>query len=349
MTAVKSFDVAILGAGLAGRLCAWLLVPPVPAWRWSSVAAPTAPARPPTWPPPCWPPAGRVGHRGAAYRRSRHGQRRPVACLDQELPEPRVLPGRRHAGGLARAGPQRGVAVHGPHARRGAAGTGAGAAGRAGRRRRGCRGAGAGRALPAQGLLLKGEEPAGQAVARCALLDCAVKEGVCIWEAGDVDIDLLPSSTSAPTWCWTAAAWARATAWCDPTAEPGVVKPGLRGLRGEVVRVHAPDVKTASAHPPAASALPHLYRAQAERPVRDRRDRNRVRGRLADERALRAGAALGGALAAPAFGEARVLELNVQRLAHAAGPPAGDPRGSAGARGACEWLVPAWLAELRRP
>ncbi|MGO4761422.1 FAD-dependent oxidoreductase [Cupriavidus sp. 2KB_3] len=313
MTAVKSFDVAILGAGLAGRLCAWLLV------RAGARVALVERDGPDG--------TGAAAHVAAAMlaplAESAIAERRIVdlgiASVDlwrawlQELPEPVffqedgtlvVWHARDRSEVSLFTGRMRAVAPPELVRERLAVLDGAGVAAvepeLAGR-------------FP-QGLLLKGEGQLDNRGALRALLDCAVKEGVhCIWEAGDVDIDLLPQFDIRANVVLDCRGLGAREAWCDPTAEPGVVKPGLRGLRGEVVRVHAPDVKL---HRPVRLLHPRYPIYIAPKP-NDLYVIGATEIESEDDSPMSVRSALELLSAAhslhPAFGEARVLELNVQR------------------------------------
>ncbi len=118
------------------------------AWRWSSAAA--------GWFGLCRARRRRharaacgVGDRRAPHRRSWHRQRRTVARVAGSVARAGVLPGGRHARGLACARPRRDVAVHEPRARRVAAGAGGAAHARARWQGRGRSGTRAGGPLPA--------------------------------------------------------------------------------------------------------------------------------------------------------------------------------------------------------
>ena len=50
----------------------------------------------------------------------------------------------------------------------------------------------------------------------------------------------------------------------------------LRGVRGEVIRLHAPEVTLAAPYATAAPTLSGLHRTQGNQCIRDRRDRDRV-------------------------------------------------------------------------
>lgn len=163
-----------------------------------------------------------------------------------------------------------------------------------------------------QGLLLAGEGQLDNRGVLRTLLRCAVAAGVhCIWEAGDVgEGDLLALGVRARVVLDCRGLGARA----DWPGQGGAGKPatGLRGLRGEVVRVHAPGVRL---HRPVRMLHPRYPIYIAPKP-----DDLYVIGATEleseDNSAMSVRSALELLSAAyslhPAFGEARVLELNVQ-------------------------------------
>lgn len=314
MTVGQSFDVAILGAGLAGRLCAWLLV------RAGARVALVERGGPDG--------AGAAAHVAAAMlaplAESAIAERRIVdlgiASFDlwrawiQELPEHVffqedgtlvVWHARDRAELSLFTSRMRAVAPPELVRERLCALDGAGVAAvepeLAGR-------------FP-QGLLLKGEGQLDNRGALRALLDCAVKEGVhCIWEAGDVDIDMLPQLDIRADVVLDCRGLGARAAWTDPVPNvPGVVLPGLRGLRGEVVRVHAPDVKL---HRPVRLLHPRYPIYIAPKP-NDLYVIGATELESEDDSPMSVRSALELLSAAhslhPGFGEARVLELNVQR------------------------------------
>ena len=190
-----------------------------------------------------------------------------------------VLPARRHAGAVAPPGRGRGGA----------------AAPRAGAHRRA--GAGAARDAHARCRRHRGHRAGAGAALRAGRCCCPAKA----------------SSTTAPcsTPCWPRCRRSRRCRlhWHAPRT-PDDFAPGaagqpervidcrglgarpqwnaLRGVRGEVIRVHAPEVALQAADAAGASALPDLHRTQARRPVRDRCDRDRVGRHVAGQRALHA-------------------------------------------------------------
>lgn len=166
-----------------------------------------------------------------------------------------------------------------------------------------------------QGLLLAGEGQLDNRAVLRVLLACAVAAGVhCVWEAGEVDEgDLARLGIDARVVLDCRGLGARA-AW---PAEGGTGSrgplPGLRGLRGEVARVYAPDVEL---HRPVRLLHPrypiyiapkpnHLFVIGATELESEDDSPMSVRSAL---ELLSAAYSLH-----PAFGEARVLELNVQR------------------------------------
>ncbi|MFC4432384.1 FAD-dependent oxidoreductase [Cupriavidus respiraculi] len=170
-----------------------------------------------------------------------------------------------------------------------------------------------------QGLLLAGEGQLDNRGVLRALLSCVVGHGVhCVWEAGAVEAGDLPRlGVRAGVVVDCRGLGARA-AW--PARQAGVAgaadappASALRGLRGEVVRVHAPDVKL---HRPVRMLHPRYPIYIAPKPndlyvigatELESEDDSPVSVRSALE-LLSAAYSLH-----PAFGEARVLELNVQR------------------------------------
>jgi len=313
MTAVKPFDVAILGAGLAGRLCAWLLV------RAGARVALVERAGPDG--------AGAAAHVAAAMlaplAESAIAERRIVdlglASVElwrawlQELPEPvffqedgtlvvwhahdrnevSLFTGRMRAVAPPELVRERVSVLDGP----GVAAVEPELAGRFN-----------------QGLLLKGEGQLDNRGAMRALLDCAVKAGVhCVWEAGEVDADMLPQFGIRADVVLDCRGLGARDAWSDPAPEHGVAMPGLRGLRGEVIRVHAPDV---SLHRPVRLLHPRYPIYIAPKP-NDLYVIGATEIESEDDSPVSVRSALELLSAAhslhPAFGEARVLEMNVQR------------------------------------
>jgi glycine oxidase len=310
MTAVQSFDVAILGAGLAGRLAAWLLV------RGGARVALVERAGPDG--------AGSAAYVAAAMlaplAESAIAERRIVdlgiASVDlwrawlAELAEPVffqedgtlvVWHARDRAEMSLFTSRVRAVAPPELVAQRlralDAEGVGAVEPALAGR-------------FP-QGLLLAGEGQLDNRGALRALLSCAVSEGVhCVWEAGEVDAGSLPQLGIRADVVLDCRGLGARSAW---PAQAGGSQPGLRGLRGEVVRVHAPDVKL---HRPVRLLHPRYPIYIAPKPnglyvigatELESEDDSPMSVRSALE-LLSAAHSLH-----PAFGEARVLELNVQR------------------------------------
>ncbi len=312
MTAVQSFDVAILGAGLAGRLAAWQLV------RAGARVALVERGGPDG--------AGSAAHVAAAMlaplAESAIAERRIVelgiASVDlwrawlAELPEPvffqedgtLVVWHARDRGEMSLfASRVRAVAPPELVAERLRALDGNGVAS--------LEPALAGR-FP-QGLYLSGEGQLDNRGVLRALLSCAVAAGVhCVWEAGEIDAQALPALGIRASVVLDCRGLGARAAWPAQTTEGGVM-PGLRGLRGEVVRVHAPDVKL---HRPVRLLHPRYPIYIAPKPndlyvigatELESEDDSPVSVRSALE-LLSAAHSLH-----PAFGEARVLELNVQR------------------------------------
>ncbi|WP_454741214.1 FAD-dependent oxidoreductase [Cupriavidus necator] len=310
MTAVQSFDVAILGAGLAGRLAAWQLV------RSGARVALVERAGPDG--------AGSAAYVAAAMlaplAESAIAERRIVdlgiASVDlwrawlAELPEPvffqedgtLVVWHARDRGEMSLF-TSRMRAVAPPEL--------------VAQRLRTLDGKGVGEVEPAlagrfpQGLLLAGEGQLDNRGVLRALLSCAVSEGVhCVWEAGEVDAETLPKLDIRADVVLDCRGLGARAAW---PAQPGGSKPGLRGLRGEVVRVHAPDVKL---HRPVRLLHPRYPIYIAPKP-NDLYVIGATELESEDESPMSVRSALELLSAAhslhPAFGEARVLELNVQR------------------------------------
>ncbi|CAG9182195.1 MULTISPECIES: FAD-dependent oxidoreductase [Cupriavidus] len=314
MTAVQSFDVAILGAGLAGRLAAWLLVR-----QGARVALVER--------------GGPDGSGSAAY---------VAAAMLAPLAESAIAERRIVDLGIASVGLWRAwlMQLREPvffqedgtlvvwHARdRGEMSLFTSRV-RAvsppelvAQRMRALDGKGVGEVEPAlagrfpQGLLLSGEGQLDNRGALRALLSCAVGDGVhCVWEAGDVDVATLPSLGIRARVVLDCRGLGARAAW---PAEPGKdgrgAMPGLRGLRGEVVRVHAPDVKL---HRPVRLLHPRYPIYIAPKP-NDLYVIGATELESEDDSPMSVRSALELLSAAhslhPAFGEARVLELNVQR------------------------------------
>lgn len=310
MTAVQSFDVAILGAGLAGRLAAWQLV------RSGARVALVERAGPDG--------AGSAAYVAAAMlaplAESAIAERRIVdlgiASVDlwrawlAELPEPvffqedgtLVVWHARDRGEMSLF-TSRVRAVAPPEL--------------VSQRLRALDGQGVGEVEPAlagrfpQGLLLAGEGQLDNRGALRALLSCAVSEGVhCVWEAGEVEADTLPTLGIRADVVLDCRGLGARAAW---PAQPGGTAPGLRGLRGEVVRVHAPDVKL---HRPVRLLHPRYPIYIAPKP-NDLYVIGATELESEDDSPMSVRSALELLSAAhslhPAFGEARVLELNVQR------------------------------------
>ncbi|NOV23453.1 FAD-dependent oxidoreductase [Cupriavidus necator] len=310
MTAVQSFDVAILGAGLAGRLAAWLLV------RSGARVALVERAGPDG--------AGSAAYVAAAMlaplAESAIAERRivdlGVASVDlwrawlAELPDPVFFQEDGtlvvwHARDRAEMSlfTSRVRAVAPPEL--------------VAKRLRALDAAGVGEAEPAlagrfpQGLLLAGEGQLDNRGALRALLSCAVSEGVhCVWEAGEVEANTLPTLGIRADVVLDCRGLGARAAW---PAQPGGTTPGLRGLRGEVVRVHAPDVKL---HRPVRLLHPRYPIYIAPKP-NDLYVIGATELESEDDSPMSVRSALELLSAAhslhPAFGEARVLELNVQR------------------------------------
>ncbi|MDT6963550.1 FAD-dependent oxidoreductase [Cupriavidus sp. SZY C1] len=313
MTAVQSFDVAILGAGLAGRLSAWQLV------RAGARVALVERGGPDG--------SGSAAHVAAAMlaplAESAIAERRIVdlgiASVDlwrtwlQELPEPVffqedgtlvVWHARDRSEVSLFTGRMRAVAP--PELVQA--------------RLRALDGNGVGHVEPAlagrfpQGLLLQGEGQLDNRGAMRALLACAIEEGLhCVWEAGEIDADALPALGIHAGVVLDCRGLGARAAWAEAGAAGGQALPGLRGLRGEVVRVHAPDVKL---HRPVRLLHPRYPIYIAPKP-NDLYVIGATELESEDESPMSVRSALELLSAAhslhPAFGEARVLELNVQR------------------------------------
>lgn len=313
MTAVQSFDVAILGAGLAGRLSAWQLVRAGARVALIERGGPDG--------------SGSAAHVAAAMlaplAESAIAERRIVdlgiASVDlwrrwlQELPEPVffqedgtmvVWHARDRSEVSLFTGRMRAVAP--PELVQ--------------ERLRALDGKGIGQLEPAlagrfpQGLLLQGEGQLDNRGAMRALLSCAIKEGLhCVWEAGEIDADALPSLGIKARVVLDCRGLGARAAWASRPDAEGKALPGLRGLRGEVVRVHAPDVKL---HRPVRLLHPRYPIYIAPKP-NDLYVIGATELESEDESPMSVRSALELLSAAhslhPAFGEARVLELNVQR------------------------------------
>ncbi|RZT38632.1 FAD-dependent oxidoreductase [Cupriavidus agavae] len=313
MTAVQSFDVAILGAGLAGRLSAWLLVRAGARVVLVERGGPDG--------------SGSAAHVAAAMlaplAESAIAERRIVdlgiASVDlwrtwlHELPEPvffqedgtlvvwhardrselSLFTGRMRAVAPPELVQQRLRTLDG----KGLAEVEPELAGRF-----------------AQGLLLQGEGQLDNRGAMRALLSCAIAEGLqCVWEAGEVDAGSLPAMGINASVVLDCRGLGARSAWNGPEDGTGRALPGLRGLRGEVVRVHAPDVKL---HRPVRLLHPRYPIYIAPKP-NDLYVIGATELESEDESPMSVRSALELLSAAhslhPAFGEARVLELNVQR------------------------------------
>lgn len=313
MTAVQSFDVAILGAGLAGRLSAWQLV------RAGARVALVERGGPDG--------SGSAAHVAAAMlaplAESAIAERRIVdlgiASVDlwrswiQELTEPVffqedgtlvVWHARDRSEVSLFTGRMRAVAP--PELVQA--------------RLRALDGNGVGQVEPAlagrfpQGLLLQGEGQLDNRGAMRALLACAIAGGMhCVWEAGEVDADALPSLGIRADVVLDCRGLGARAAWSDASGTQEKPLPGLRGLRGEVVRVHAPDVKL---HRPVRLLHPRYPIYIAPKP-NDLYVIGATEIESEDDSPMSVRSALELLSAAhslhPAFGEARVLELNVQR------------------------------------
>jgi len=313
MTAVQSFDVAILGAGLAGRLSAWQLVRAGARVALIERGGPDG--------------SGSAAHVAAAMlaplAESAIAERRIVdlgmASVDlwrtwiSELPEPVffqedgtlvVWHARDRSEVSLFTGRMRAVAP--PELVQ--------------QRLRALDGNGVTQVEPAlagrfpQGLLLQGEGQLDNRGALRALLSCAVAEGLhCVWEAGDIDADALPALGIHAGVVLDCRGLGARAAWPQLSGDHGVALPGLRGLRGEVVRVHAPDVKL---HRPVRLLHPRYPIYIAPKP-NDLYVIGATELESEDESPMSVRSALELLSAAhslhPAFGEARVLELNVQR------------------------------------
>ncbi|ABF07049.1 glycine oxidase [Cupriavidus metallidurans] len=313
MTAVQSFDVAILGAGLAGRLSAWQLVRAGARVALIERGGPDG--------------SGSAAHVAAAMlaplAESAIAERRIVdlgmTSVDLwrtwigELPEPVffqedgtlvVWHARDRSEVSLFTGRMRAVAP--PDLVQ--------------QRLRALDGEGVGQIEPAlagrfpQGLLLQGEGQLDNRGAMHALLNCAVTEGLhCVWEAGDIDADALPALGIRAGVVLDCRGLGARAAWTNASAGGETALPGLRGLRGEVVRVHAPDVKL---HRPVRLLHPRYPIYIAPKP-NDLYVIGATELESEDESPMSVRSALELLSAAhslhPAFGEARVLELNVQR------------------------------------
>ncbi|WP_423195096.1 MULTISPECIES: FAD-dependent oxidoreductase [unclassified Cupriavidus] len=314
MSAVQSFDVVILGAGLAGRLCAWLLV------RAGARVALVERGGPDG--------TGSAAHVAAAMlaplAESAISERRivdlGVASLElwrtwlKELPEPvffqedgTLVVWHARDRGEVSLFTSRMRAVAPPEL--------------LSARMRALDGGGVAAVEPelagrfTQGLLLQGEGQLDNRGAMRALLACAVGEGLrCVWEAGEIDADALPALGLRADVVLDCRGLGARAAWPAQTV-PGrsTAMPGLRGLRGEVVRVHAPDV---SLHRPVRLLHPRYPIYIAPKP-NDLYVIGATELESEDESPMSVRSALELLSAAhslhPAFGEARVLELNVQR------------------------------------
>lgn len=312
MTAVQSFDVAILGAGLAGRLSAWQLV------RAGARVALVERGGPDG--------SGSAAHVAAAMlaplAESAIAERRIVdlgiASVDlwrtwiQELPEPVFF---QEDGTLVvwHAQDRSEVSLFTGRMRAVAPPDLVQA------RLRALDGNGVGQLEPAltgrfpQGLLLQGEGQLDNRGAMRALLSCAIEEGLhCVWEAGEIDAAALPALGIQAGVVLDCRGLGARAAWTDAGAQ-GQALPGLRGLRGEVVRVHAPDVKL---HRPVRLLHPRYPIYIAPKP-NDLYVIGATEIESEDDSPMSVRSALELLSAAhslhPAFGEARVLELNVQR------------------------------------
>jgi glycine oxidase len=313
MTAVQSFDVAILGAGLAGRLSAWQLVRAGARVALIERGGPDG--------------SGSAAHVAAAMlaplAESAIAERRIVdlgmASVDLwrawigELPEPVffqedgtlvVWHARDRSEVSLFTGRMRAVAP--PDLVQ--------------QRLRALDGDGVGQIEPAlagrfpQGLLLQGEGQLDNRGALRALLSCAIADGLhCVWEAGEIDADALPALGIRAGVVLDCRGLGARAAWRDASTGGGAALPGLRGLRGEVVRVHAPDVKL---HRPVRLLHPRYPIYIAPKP-NDLYVIGATEIESEDESPMSVRSALELLSAAhslhPAFGEARVLELNVQR------------------------------------
>jgi len=313
MTAVQSFDVAILGAGLAGRLSAWQLVRAGARVALIERGGPDG--------------SGSAAYVAAAMlaplAESAIAERRIVdlgmASVDlwrtwiSELPEPVffqedgtlvVWHARDRSEVSLFTGRMRAVAP--PELVQ--------------ERLRVLDGNGVEQVEPAlagrfpQGLLLQGEGQLDNRGALRALLSCAVAEGLhCVWEAGDIDADALPALGIRAGVVLDCRGLGARAAWPQLAGDHGAALPGLRGLRGEVVRVHAPDVKL---HRPVRLLHPRYPIYIAPKP-NDLYVIGATELESEDESPMSVRSALELLSAAhslhPAFGEARVLELNVQR------------------------------------
>ncbi|SDP74020.1 glycine oxidase [Ralstonia sp. 25mfcol4.1] len=312
MTAVQSFDVAILGAGLAGRISAWLLV------RAGARVALVERGGPDG--------SGSAAHVAAAMlaplAESAIAERRIVdlgiASVDlwrtwiQELPEPVFF---QEDGTLVvwHARDRSEVSLFTSRMRAVAPPELVQA------RLRTLDGKGVAEVEPElagrfpQGLLLQGEGQLDNRGALRALLHCAMDEGLhCVWEAGEIDAESLPSLGIKADVVLDCRGLGARGAWMDRDAQGNPV-PGLRGLRGEVVRVHAPDVKL---HRPVRLLHPRYPIYIAPKP-NDLYVIGATEIESEDDSPMSVRSALELLSAAhslhPAFGEARVLELNVQR------------------------------------
>ncbi|WP_420994027.1 FAD-dependent oxidoreductase [Cupriavidus sp. 30B13] len=309
---VQSFDVAVLGAGLAGRLCAWQLVRAGLRVALVERAGPDG--------------AGSAAHVAAAMlaplAESAIAERRIVelgiASVDlwrawvAELPEPvffqedgtLVVWHARDRGEMSLfASRVRAVAPPALVSERMRALDGNGVAA--------LEPALAGR-FP-QGLLLAGEGQLDNRGTLRALLSCAVASGVhCVWEAGEVEAQDLPALGIRAGVVLDCRGLGARAAWPAQAAARGTI-PGLRGLRGEVVRVHAPEVRL---HRPVRLLHPRYPIYIAPKPG-DLYVIGATELESEDDSPMSVRSALELLSAAyslhPAFGEARVLELNVQR------------------------------------
>jgi len=165
-----------------------------------------------------------------------------------------------------------------------------------------------------QGLFLAGEGQLDNRGVLRALLASAEALGVHgVWDAGDVEADSLPALGIRAGVVLDCRGLGARAAWPAKAGGPGGLVPGLRGLRGEVVRVHAPDVKL---HRPVRLLHPRYPIYIAPKP-NDLYVIGATELESEDDSPMSVRSALELLSAAhslhPAFGEGRVLELNVQR------------------------------------
>jgi glycine oxidase len=169
-----------------------------------------------------------------------------------------------------------------------------------------------------QGLLLAGEGQLDNRAVLRVLLASAVSQGAhCLWEAGAIEATDLPRLGIRADVVLDCRGLGARAAWPAQAAHGSShgngSMPGLRGLRGEVVRVHAPEVRL---HRPIRMLHPRYPIYIAPKP-NDLYVIGATELESEDDSPMSVRSALELLSAAyslhPGFGEARVLELNVQR------------------------------------